>query len=188
MSGAGSGGRNDGGVSDRVLGSLLTWMSDREPGNVFIVATANDVRNLPPALTRAGRFNASFFVDLPSEEEKADIWRIHLSGFGFLDPAEQGDAWKDVKKIDTTGWTGAEIHSCCEMAWQLEMSLKDASGYVVPVAKRDPEGIKDLRDWASGRCLSADTGKPFSAAAEAKVETANGSGRRKVTIQKPAQN
>ena len=67
--------------SGRVFGSFLTWLSEkREP--VFVVATANDVKGLPPELLRRGRFDELFFVDLPSPAERAEILRIHLAKRG----------------------------------------------------------------------------------------------------------
>jgi SpoVK/Ycf46/Vps4 family AAA+-type ATPase len=71
------GGGEDGGVSTRVLGTFLSWLQERE-GDVFVVATANDVERLPPELLRKGRFDEIFFVDLPDEEVRREIFRIHL--------------------------------------------------------------------------------------------------------------
>src|SRR5690606_1593543 len=72
-----SGGSEDGGVSQRVLGTFLSWLQDRK-GDVFTVATANDVSRLPPEFLRKGRFDEIFFVDLPGAEARAQIARIHL--------------------------------------------------------------------------------------------------------------
>jgi len=73
-----AGGDNDDGVSRRVLGYLLTWMSERREA-VFLVATANEVRDLPAELLRKGRFDEIFFVDLPDAAVRADIFAIHLA-------------------------------------------------------------------------------------------------------------
>src|SRR5204863_7956815 len=70
-------GDDDDGLSRRVLGTLLTWMSERAQP-VFIVATANEITRLPPELVRKGRFDEIFFVDLPSRENRQDIFQIHL--------------------------------------------------------------------------------------------------------------
>jgi len=76
---------DDGGLSLRVLGTLLTWLSEkRKP--VFTVATANDITRLPPEMVRKGRFDEIFFVDLPSTQNRRDILAIHLGKRG-LDPA-----------------------------------------------------------------------------------------------------
>ena len=79
------GGDGDGGVSRRVLGSLLTWMSERTQP-VFIIATSNDISQLPPELIRKGRFDEIFFVDFPGTEARMQIATIHLKKRGY-DPA-----------------------------------------------------------------------------------------------------
>ncbi len=70
LSGSGGGGKNDSGVATRMLGSLLTWLSDHT-SDVFVVATSNDISQLPPELTRAERFDGIFFCDLPSDRQIA---------------------------------------------------------------------------------------------------------------------
>src|SRR5256885_12875842 len=76
----GSGG-SDGGTTARVFGTFLTWLSEKTT-SVFVVATANDISQLPPELLRKGRLDEIFFVDLPAEEERIDIFRIHLARRG----------------------------------------------------------------------------------------------------------
>ena len=76
-----AGGSEDGGVSQRILGSFLTWMQDRT-GDVFIVATANDISRLPAEFLRKGRFDEIFFVDLPDAATRAEIFQIHLENRG----------------------------------------------------------------------------------------------------------
>src|SRR5690606_37027230 len=71
-------GGEDGGVSRRVLGYLLTWMAERKQP-VFLVATANQVQELPPELLRKGRFDEIFFVDLPDADTRVEILRVHLA-------------------------------------------------------------------------------------------------------------
>src|SRR5690606_4042282 len=75
-------GHDDTGTSRRVLGSLLTWMAERK-SEVLLVATANDVHELPPELIRKGRFDEIFFVDLPAAATRADILAIHLGKRGL---------------------------------------------------------------------------------------------------------
>src|SRR5690606_8641960 len=82
---AASSGDGDGGVSRRVLGYLLTWMAERR-SHVFLVATANQVRELPAELLRKGRFDEIFFVDLPDAAARAEFFALHLRKRG-LDPA-----------------------------------------------------------------------------------------------------
>ena len=77
FSGVGSSNVSDAGTAARVFGSFITWLQEKQKP-VFVIATANDVSQLPPELVRKGRFDEIFFVDLPSAQERVDIWRIHL--------------------------------------------------------------------------------------------------------------
>lgn len=81
-----NGAESDGGTSSRVFSTILTWMQENS-APVFVFATANEIRKIPPELLRKGRFDEVFFVDLPSEAERVDIVRIHLSQVG-LDPKQ----------------------------------------------------------------------------------------------------
>jgi hypothetical protein len=146
LGGAASGGQGDSGVSARLFGSLLTWMNDHE-SDVFLVATSNDISRLPPEFSRAERFDACFFLDLPGAQEKQAIWRLYLDRFG-LDP--------DQRRPRDTEWTGAEVRACCRLAALLDIPLVDAAQHIVPVAVTAGESVERLRAWASGRCLSAD--------------------------------
>lgn len=104
FSGIKSSGSTDGGTSSRVFGSFICWMQEKTKP-VFIVATANDVSQLPPEMLRKGRFDDVFFVDLPSQAEREAIWKIQISKCG-RDP-------KDFDLIQlarmTEGLTGSEI-------------------------------------------------------------------------------
>jgi len=99
-----SAGDTDGGLSQRLFGAFLTWLQEKRDG-VFVVATANDLSKLPPELLRKGRFDEVFFVDLPVPEERADIFRIHLT-FRRQKPA---DFDLSVLAAATEGFSGAEI-------------------------------------------------------------------------------
>ena len=145
LAGAASSGQTDSGVSARLFGSLLTWLSDHET-DVFFVGTCNDISKLPPEFSRAERFDGVFFLDLPSNHEREAIWDLYLDCFE-LDPAQD--------KPRDTDWTGAEIRSCCRLAKLLDVSLLEAANHVVPVAVTAGESVRNLRTWASGRCLSA---------------------------------
>ncbi|MDB5732446.1 MAG: ftsH2 1 [Variovorax sp.] len=145
LSGAASGSSGDSGVSSRLLGTLLSWLSDHL-SDVFVVATANDISRLPPELARAERFDGVFFLDLPSSAEKQTIWPIHRLRFG-IDPAD--------KTPDDRDWTGAEIAACCRLAALLDVPLKEAAKNIVPVAVTASESVEKLRTWAAGRCLDA---------------------------------
>ena len=146
LSGVASSGPTDSGVSTRLFGTFLTWLSDHE-SDVFIVATSNDVSKLPPEFARSERFDAVYFLDLPGAAQKGSIWDICLSLFD-LDP--------DQSKPNTQDWTGAEIRSCCRLSALLDVPLTEAARNVVPVAVTAAETVGRLREWAGGRCLDAD--------------------------------
>lgn len=146
LSGVGSSGQTDSGVSARLFGSLLTWLNDHT-SDVFFVATCNDISKLPPEFARAERFDGIFFVDLPPVEQRQAIWDIYLSMFEL----DRGQ----VRPKDDN-WTGAEIKACCRLAALLGVPLTAAANNVVPVAVTAAESVENLRRWASGRCLSAD--------------------------------
>jgi hypothetical protein len=172
LSGVGSSGQTDSGVSARLFGSLLTWLNDHT-SDVFFVATCNDVSKLPPEFTRAERFDGVFFVDLPSAVQRQCIWDIYLSLFQ-LDPS-QG-------RPSDENWTGAEIRSCCRLAALLDVPLTAAAQNVVPVAVTAAESVERLRSWASGRCLSADRSGIYA------HQAAAGTRRRRKVTGKPSLN
>lgn len=142
---SGVGGMGDSGVSTRLFGTFLTYLSDRT-SDVFVVATSNDVSKLPVEFSRAERFDGVFFLDLPTRAEKDLIWRMYIRQFGIT----EGQV-----KPDDTSWTGAEIRSCCRLAALLDVTLIEAGQQVVPVAVTAAEQVEKLRSWASGRCLAA---------------------------------
>ena len=142
---ASSGGSTDSGVSARMFGSLLTYLSDHTT-DVFVAMTANDISRLPPELSRAERFDAVYYVDLPTTAEKDTIWPLYLRRYG-LDVSQ--------KRPEDQDWTGAEIASCCRLAALLGVPLREAARNVVPVAVTAAESVERLRAWAAGRCLSA---------------------------------
>ena len=142
---SGIGSQGDSGVSTRMFGTLLTWLSDHS-SDVFFVGTSNDISKLPPEFARAERFDGVFFLDLPTSHEKDLIWRMYRQQFEI--PASQS-------KPDDTSWTGAEIKSACRLAALLDVTLAEAAQQVVPVSVTAAEQVEKLRNWASGRCLSA---------------------------------
>jgi SpoVK/Ycf46/Vps4 family AAA+-type ATPase len=150
-----SGGGEDGGVSQRLLGSFLTWLQEKRSG-VFVVATANDVSRLPPELLRKGRFDEIFFVDLPTESEREEIFRIHL-GLRKVDPATF-----DLAGLAAAGdgFSGAEIEQAV-IAGALR-SLQASKPFdtaavleelraTVPLSVSRAEDVAALREWAKGR-------------------------------------
>ena len=151
---------SDGGTSKRVLGTLLTWMAEKKLP-VFIVATANEIDNLPPELVRKGRFDEIFFVDLPDEVNRALIYEIHLRKRGH-DPAQF-----DLPRLSATsqGFSGAEIEQSvvsanyAAHAQQVELNnqhilqeIKSTRPLSVVMAER----IDQLRDWAKDRTVPVD--------------------------------
>jgi hypothetical protein len=157
--GSQSSGATDGGTTARVFGTFLTWLSEKD-APVFVVATANDVSQLPPELLRKGRLDEIFYVDLPSEEERGEIFRIHLSKRG-----------RDAKNFDlkalveaSTDLSGAEIEEAIISALYDAFYAKQelATEHVlatlsqtVPLAKTMSEKISAQRNWASGRARNA---------------------------------
>jgi len=153
-------GDEDDGLSRRILGALLTWMSEgRKP--VFLVATANDIVRLPPELVRKGRFDEIFFVDLPSPQNRRDILTIHLQK-RCLKPAEFD--LEALAKV-TDGFSGSEI----EQAIVSAMYSAHAQGRALtqtdllaeiqqtkPLSVVMAEKVDELRQWASGRTVPCD--------------------------------
>ncbi|TSA11458.1 MAG: AAA family ATPase [Betaproteobacteria bacterium] len=155
-----AGGGSDGGVSQRVLGTLLTWMAERT-GRVFLVATANDIQRLPPELLRKGRFDEIFFVDLPQDEARRQILKIHLQR-RKLDPAGF-----DLERLSaaSNGFSGAEIEQAIVSALYEALAAKQplATGHVLaeigrtrPLSVIMAEKVQALREWALQRAVSAD--------------------------------
>lgn len=143
---SGVGGNGDSGVSTRLFGTLLTWLADHS-SDVFFIGTANDISRLPPEFTRAERLDALFFVDLPGATERRLIWDMYR---------RQYDIAANQPIPNDHDFTGAEIKSCCRLSALLDISLTEAASNVVPVAQTAAEAVTKLRQWASGRCLSAD--------------------------------
>lgn len=129
---------------ERVRGALRT-LKGLGGRNVFFVGTCNGLESLPTALRR--RFRAGIWMfDSPTEGEKQAIWNINLAKYKLAKPGE---------RPDDTDWTGAEIRNVCELAWRLNCTLREASAYIVPVAKSDPSSLERMRAQAHGHFLSA---------------------------------
>jgi MoxR-like ATPase len=152
-------GFTDGGTTARVFGTFLTWLSEKSTP-VFVVATANDISQLPPELLRKGRFDEIFYVDLPSPGERVEVFRIHLSKRG-RDP-EQFDLPKLVEA--SKDFSGAEIEEAIISALYDAFYAREElnTGHVlsalsetVPLARTMDERIGALRSWADGRARNA---------------------------------
>ena len=155
----GTGAESDSGVADRVLGVLLSWMQER-PEGVFIVATSNDVSALPPELTRRGRLDEVFFVDLPDQTERTAILAGQLRRRG-----RQADAF-DIPAIvaATEGFSGAELEAVvvgalytayCEDQELTTAHLLGETEATVPLSRLRAEDIAAIREWARGRAVRA---------------------------------
>lgn len=151
----------DGGTSARVFGSILSWMQDKT-APVFIVATANNVDKLPPELLRKGRFDEVFFLDLPTEEERKQIFAVHLQK--VKRPLHAYDL--DVLARGSEYFVGSEIENAIvDAMWEafddehrqfttedIVLSLKR----MIPLAESQREAVGYLRSWLKeGRAISA---------------------------------
>ncbi len=150
---------NDSGTSKRVLGTLLTWMSERKT-LVFLVATANDIQNLPPELMRKGRMDEIFFVDLPDEEIRKEIFTIHLKK-RELNPADF-----DLNQIAQVcdGFSGSEIEQVIVSGfYSVVGGYKQLSTEILleeikktrPLSVVMAENINAMREWAKDRTVPA---------------------------------
>jgi AAA+ superfamily predicted ATPase len=153
-------GDSDGGVSGRVFGSFLSWLQDRK-GDVFVVATSNDVSKLPPEFIRKGRFDEIFFVDLPKSPAREEIFRIHL-----------GKRKQDVATFDlpalaraTDGFSGAEIEESIVSALYAVFAegralttddLVAEAARTRPLSRIMAERLVKLRQWAAERTVAAE--------------------------------
>lgn len=163
FSGVASSDRTDGGTTSRVFGTMLTWMQEKKDP-VFVIATANNIEQLPPELLRKGRFDEIFFVDLPGPSSRNDIWEIHLKKrIGDNRYLENNFDLEELSKI-SKGYSGAEIeeavneglYSSFNFERELKMDdLKEAIKKTVPLSKVMSETINELRDWAKVRAQLA---------------------------------
>jgi SpoVK/Ycf46/Vps4 family AAA+-type ATPase len=155
---AGRGGET--GTTQRVLGTFLTWMAEKQ-STVFVVSTANDISAMPPELVRKGRFDEIFFVDLPKQRVRASIFAIHLTS--------RGQALKDfdLEKLSAVseGFSGAEIEQAVVSALYaahakdeslstrfLEQEIQQTKPLSVVMSER----VSALRQWADGRTVPCD--------------------------------
>lgn len=159
LAGAANSAGSDGGTAARVFGTLLTWLSEKT-SPVFVIATANDISNLPPELLRKGRLDEIFFVDLPSPLERQEIFRIHIEKRGRT--AANFDL-EDLARV-SEGFNGAEIEEAViaglfdAFSTQQELNteiVKGAINETVPLSKTMSEELNRLRTWATGRSRPA---------------------------------
>ena len=157
--GFGGDARSDGGTSQRVLASLLTWMAEKESA-VFVIATANAIDKLPAELLRKGRFDEIFFLDLPNSEERLSILDLHLKK---RRPNYNFPLSTIIDRTD--GYSGAELEqaviegmhfSFSENRELVEKDLIKAVSELVPLSRTAKEQIDSLKEWSSsGRARPA---------------------------------
>jgi SpoVK/Ycf46/Vps4 family AAA+-type ATPase len=159
FAGTSGSGDSDGGTSSRIFGSFLTWMQEKT-SPVFVMATANRVERLPGEFLRKGRFDEIFFVDLPTPEERKDIFKIHLS-----------KRRRDIARFDLDqlanvcdGYSGAEIEQALVAAMYeafaqdrefTQLDIIAAIKSTLPLSKTMTEQVTALRDWARQRARPA---------------------------------
>lgn len=146
FAGAKSSGDTDGGTTAGMFGHFLTWLQESNT-SAIVMATANDISKLPPEFIRAGRFDATFFVSLPSTLERVEIIKIMNRKYGSEIPVNY------AQKL--TAWTGAEIEQLAKDS--LYDGLEDAYQAIVPLSKTMKTEIDSLQAWAKTRARMANT-------------------------------
>ena len=147
-------GRGDSGTTNRVFGTFLTWMAEKT-SPVFVVATANNIRTLPPELLRKGRFDEVFFVGLPNQEERSQIFGVHVSKY-----RPHNTRAYDIDRLayETPDFSGAEIEQGIIEAMHIGFSqnrdfttddILEAASQIVPLAQTAQQEIQVLQEWAA---------------------------------------
>ena len=129
-----------------MFGHFLTWMQETT-SSVLVMATANNIAQPPPEFIRAGRFDATFFVDLPTKAERTEIIRIMNRKWGSDIPESSADR--------LLSYTGAEIEQLAKDS--LFDGLDQAVTALIPLAKTMREEVNSLRSWAKTRARLANT-------------------------------
>lgn len=155
------GGRSDldGGSSKRLFGTFLKWLNDRL-SPVYFVATANEIRSLPPEMCRKGRFDEIFGLDLPSEEERTAIFDIQFK------KRDRDYMFEGCKALatKTEGFTGADIEQVVKEGLKIAFSqnrqdtledFEQAIKSVIPLSVTEPQRIADIREWCSKHAKAA---------------------------------
>ena len=163
---SGVAGTADSGTSARVFGSFLNWMQEKK-SSVFVIATANNIDALPPELLRKGRFDEIFFVDLPTLQEREDIWSLHLNGRlknpNVMHNLNIVEASTRLAKA-SEGYSGAEIEQAIVIAMfdsfsehraLTEADLTYAIETMVSLSVTGAQQIEQVRSWADARAVAA---------------------------------
>ncbi|MDR0514527.1 MAG: AAA family ATPase [Coriobacteriaceae bacterium] len=178
-----SGSNDSTGVQRRIIGQFLYWLQE-STSKVFMVATANDVRSLPPELLRKGRFDEVFFVDLPEADERAEILRMYFTR--YLDFDLPPDLQDDLVEM-TEGFSGSDIDaSVNDIAITMlathtttvpgDTQIKQFFANVVPYSRTNPEDLMDIREWGASRAVPAGVHK------QRPTESASPAGRQVVFL------
>ena len=151
---SGMDGRGDSGTTNRVFGTFITWMAEKT-SPVFVVATANNIQTLPPEMLRKGRFDEIFFVGLPTQEERREIFAVHLSRLRAHNLAQYD---LDRLAYETPDFSGAEIAQALIEAMHSGFSqnrdfttddILEAASQTVPLARTAQDQIDFLQTWAA---------------------------------------
>jgi SpoVK/Ycf46/Vps4 family AAA+-type ATPase len=162
---AGNRGSLDSGVGARVFGSLLTWMQEKT-APVFVYATCNDVKSLPPELLRKGRFDELFSVMLPTKEERKEIFKIHITkrGRGAMVEGEIPKLNLELLAKSTNGFSGSEIEESVIEALYIafesdrDLNMVDLNQAITesrPLSRTMKEQFEELAQWCNTRTRPA---------------------------------
>jgi SpoVK/Ycf46/Vps4 family AAA+-type ATPase len=159
FSGTGSSNFSDGGTTSRVFGSFITWLQEKS-SPVFVIATANNVHQLPPELLRKGRFDEIFFCDLPGREERKQIFGIHLRRTkrapDSFDLERLADATPEFSGAEIETAVTAALYDAFDENADLDTErLMKSSSEIVPLAVTMREQIESMKEWAKTRARSA---------------------------------
>lgn len=159
-----SSGQSDSGTSTRVFGTFLTWMQEKK-SHVFVIATANQINQLPPELLRRGRFDEIFFLDLPTPDAREEIIKVHLKSRKI-----NFETWDIGSLVDKTQeFSGSEIeHAVVEGLYYAFhedrplqiLDIEKAIEKIVPLSVTYKEALESLRNWAKNRARHAHIGTP----------------------------
>lgn len=156
------------GQSETQMRECIKTIKAVSGSGAFFVATCNKLDSLPPELRRRFRLGIWFF-DLPDQQERTSIWKLNKLKYKIDDKQSEPHS---------TGWTGADIRNCCEVAWRLNVPLTDAAKFITPVSQSDPESITKLRNLANNRFLSAS----YPGTYQLPKEGSKGEAKRKLAI------
>lgn len=171
LSGSRTSGQTDGGTTSRVVSTFLTWMQEKTDP-VFVVCTANDHRSIPPEFMRAGRFDEVFFVDLPSYDERKEIFEV------LLKKKKRKPKNFDLDKLSSISknYSGAEIEKSIEVALfegfyqkKKDIDTEDivkAIGTFQPLSQMRNEEYKEMKSWAEKTCIMANSNMQYNSQEE----------------------